>query len=198
MGGPEKAVAKLVQQFEASRELGYTSGTSHDKERHPEFRRIPINYGNQPAMQTAFVFSGLGRPELTQYWSRTIVETVFSGLDTDTGYNGDEDQGLMGSLAVLYKMGLFQMDGGTTENPEYQVGSPIFDTVEIALHPKYYAAERLIIKTHGNRNGAPQVQKLELNGKPLERPVISHNQIDQGAFWTFSLNQKRIKGVLKR
>ena len=127
MGGNEAAAEKLNTQFETAEVLNFTSGTSHAKELHPEYQRIPINYGNQPSMQTAFVFNQIGRPGLSQFWSRKVVEKAFSGLSPATGYNGDEDQGLMGSLSVLLKLGLFQMNGGTEENPEYQLGSPIFD-----------------------------------------------------------------------
>lgn len=129
MGGKEKAVEKLNTQFEAAEKLGFTSGGSHDRELHPEYRRIPINYGNQPSMQTAQVFNQLNRPDLSQYWTRKVVNKVFSGLSPAAGFNGDEDQGLMGSLSVLLKIGLFQMNGGTEENPQYQIGSPIFNLI---------------------------------------------------------------------
>jgi predicted alpha-1,2-mannosidase len=112
MGGNEAAAQKLNEQFTAAEELGFASGTSHKVELYPEYSRIPINYGNQPSMQTAYMFHTLNRPDLTQYKSRRVIDKVFSGVDPGTGYNGDEDQGLMGSLAVLTKLGLFQMNGG--------------------------------------------------------------------------------------
>jgi putative alpha-1,2-mannosidase len=146
MGGKEKAVQKLNAQFEQAEKLGFTSGTAHDKERHPEYRRIPINYGNQPSIQTAAIFTLLDRPDLTHFWTRKVVEKAFSGLSPATGYNGDEDQGLMGSLSVLMKIGLFQMNGGTEENPVYHVGSPVFDRVSIQLHPDFYSAHTFVIE----------------------------------------------------
>ncbi|MBD3660967.1 MAG: glycoside hydrolase family 92 protein, partial [Arenibacter algicola] len=127
MGGKSKAAEKLNHQFEVAEKLGFTAGNSHSQELHPEYRRIPINYGNQPSIQTAFVFNQLDRPDLAQFWSRKVVDKVFSGLSPATGYNGDEDQGLMGSLSVLMKIGLFQMNGGTENDPVYELGSPIFD-----------------------------------------------------------------------
>jgi predicted alpha-1,2-mannosidase len=146
MGGKEQAVQKLNAQFEQAEKLGFTSGSAHDMERHPEYRRIPINYGNQPSIQTASIFTLLDRPDLSSYWTKKVVETAFSGLSPATGYNGDEDQGLMGSLAVLMKIGLFQMNGGTEENPEYLLGSPVFDRVSIQLHPDFYAGHTFVIK----------------------------------------------------
>ena len=39
----------------------------------------------------------------------------------------------MGTLAVLYKIGLFQMNGGTEENPQYELGSPILIKLPFSL-----------------------------------------------------------------
>ncbi len=180
MGGTKKAIEKLNAQFETAEKLGFTSGSSHAQELHPEYSRIPINYGNQPSIQTAFIFNQLGRPDLTQYWSRKVAETVFSGLSPSTGYNGDEDQGLMGSLAVLLKIGLFQMNGGTEENPHYQIGSPIFDSVEISLDQNYYPGKTFTIKTINNTKDNIQVKSSILNGEKVEGFSISHSQITEG------------------
>lgn len=180
MGGNGKAIEKLNMQFMTAEKLGFTSGNSHDKELHPEYRRIPINYGNQPSIQTAFVFNKLGRPDLSQYWAHKVVDSVFSGLSPATGYNGDEDQGLMGSLAVLMKIGLFQMNGGTEENPVYEIGSPIFDDVEIELNPDYYSGKSLRIKTTNNKASNWAIEKAQLNGEPLETFTIRHEELIKG------------------
>ena len=160
--------------------LGFTSGSSHEVELHPEYIRIPINYGNQPSIQTAYIFNQLGRPDLTQYWVRTIVDSVFSGLNPATGYNGDEDQGLMGSLSVLMKLGVFQMNGGTEENPIYELGSPIFDKVEISLHPKYHQGKTFAIKTKNNSSEKWAIKKAFLNGNLIEELILTHSQIIAG------------------
>ncbi|APY11518.1 alpha-mannosidase [Seonamhaeicola sp. S2-3] len=180
MGGKKEAVEKLNTQFKEAEQLNFTSGTSHASELHPEYRKIPINYGNQPSIQTAFIFNKLGRPDLTQYWSRKVTSKVFGGLSPSTGYNGDEDQGLMGSLAVLMKIGLFQVNGGTEGNPEYQIGSPIFDKVTIQLHSDYYTGETLQIKMTNNRASNSGVNKAIFNNKEIEMFTISHKELVNG------------------
>jgi predicted alpha-1,2-mannosidase len=189
MGGKEAAAEKLNTQFETAEALSFTSGTSHAKEQHPEYKRIPINYGNQPSMQTAFVFNQLGRPDLTQYWSRKVVEKAFSGLSPATGYNGDEDQGLMGSLSVLLKLGLFQMNGGTEENPQYQTGSPIFDKVVIDLNPAYYPGKEFIIEAIGNSAENVYVDSVLLNNKPTQGNWIDHSDLVNGGKLTLKMKQ---------
>ncbi|SHH61931.1 alpha-1,2-mannosidase, putative [Wenyingzhuangia marina] len=180
MGGNKKAVEKLNTQFEEAEKLGFTSGDSHAAELHPEYSRIPINYGNQPSIQTAFIFQQLGRPDLTEYWSRKIIEKVFSGLSHASGYNGDEDQGLMGSLAVLMKIGLFQMNGGTEENPEYQIGSPIFDKITIELNNDYYKGKTFEIKTKNNSPENVYVKNIQLNNTTINTHKIHHDDIVNG------------------
>ncbi len=190
MGGNEAAVNKLVQSFTTAQKLGFTSGSSHDKELHPEYSRIPINYGNEPSIQTAFIFSILGRPDLTQYWSREVVNTAFSGLSPSTGYNGDEDQGLMGTLAVLYKIGLFQMNGGTEANPQYQLGSPIFDKITIHFNPKYYPGKVLTIQTVGNSDKSRYILNANFNGKNVSTSSINHQDLVKGGVLTLKMGEK--------
>lgn len=190
MGGKDKAVEKLNKQFETAKALKFTSGTSHDTELHPEYSRIPINFGNQPSIQTSFIFNQLGRPDLTQYWTRTVIKETFSGLSPSTGYNGDEDQGLMGSLNVLFKMGLFQMNGGTEDNPVYQIGSPIFNKVTIQLHPKYYSGETFVIKASNNSASHIYIDNLQLNNKQLRHLNISHDDIINGGELFLEMSNK--------
>jgi predicted alpha-1,2-mannosidase len=190
MGGNEAAIAKLEASFIEAKKLGFTSGTSHSKELHPEYSRIPINYGNEPSIQTAFVFHLLGKPGLTQYWSREVVNAAFSGLSPSTGYNGDEDQGLMGTLAVLYKIGLFQMNGGTEANPQYQIGSPIFDQITLQLNPKFYPGKSITIITIGNSDKNRYILSADFNGKKLSTPDIRHQDLVKGGILTLRMGEK--------
>ncbi len=177
MGGKEVAAAKLNEQFEQASELQFTSGTSIAAETDPQFRRIPINYGNQPSIQTAFVFNYLDQPKLTQFWSRQVSDKVFSTFGTDLGFCGDEDQGLMGALSVLYKIGLFQMDGGTSVQPFYELGSPMYDSVEIALNPDYYDGGKFVIRTRNNSAENCYIGSVKLNGESVEGFRIMHSDI---------------------
>ncbi|SHN22292.1 alpha-1,2-mannosidase, putative [Cyclobacterium lianum] len=190
MGGKEKAAARLNRQFEEAEKLGFTSGTSHAVETHPEYRRIPVNYGNQPSMQMAYVFNHLERPDLTQYWSRKVLERAFSALTPHLGYNGDEDQGLMGSLAVLMKLGLFQMNAGTEENPIYEFGSPIFDKAVIKLHPHYYPGGTFTIQAENNGENHYYIQNKTFNGTELNEMGIRHDALVGGGILKLEMGSR--------
>lgn len=179
MGGNLKAVEKLEKQFKDASKLNFTSGTSHSVELHPEYSRIPINYGNQPSIQTAFIFHKLGYPHLSDYWSKEIIRKAFSGLSPNSGYNGDEDQGIMSSISVLMKIGLFQLDGGVSISPEYQIVSPVFDKVKIKLHSDYYSGKYINInKKKSNRLCSKSY--ILWNGKELENHSVIHRDFIHG------------------
>jgi predicted alpha-1,2-mannosidase len=193
MGGKEAAAEKLNQSFETAKTIGFTSGDAHEKELHPEYIRIPINYGNQPSMQTAFVFNYLDQPWLTQKWSREVTQAVYEGLTPARGYNGDEDQGLMGSLAVIMKLGLFSMDGGCAEQPFYELGSPVFDKVTIHLNPEFYQGGKFVIKTENNSGENIYIQSAILNDMPLNTWVVPHQTLVNGGELILEMGNQPMK-----
>ncbi len=193
MGGKEQAIKKLNQQFKDAEYLGFTSGKAHDREQHPEYRRVPINYGNQPSIQTAFVFHQLDRADLTHFWSRQVVDKAFSGLSPSSGYNGDEDQGLMGSLAVLLKVGLFQMNGGTDKDAEYQIGSPVFDRVSIHLNKDFYKGKQFVIETINNSPENVYIDKMTLNNQDIDKHTLLHKHIVNGGELKLYMSQDQMK-----
>lgn len=195
MGGKDILINKLNSAFETAEKQGFTAGTAHAHETHPEYRRTPINYGNQPSMQTAFIFSAAQAPWLTQYWSRRIVDDVYSDLSPERGYNGDEDQGLMGSLSVLLKIGLFQLTGGTEADPIYYIGSPLFDEINIKLDAKYYPGKQFVIKALQNGPNRPYIQRIKLNGKTLDRTFLYHSEIIAGGELELTMSDKANKAL---
>lgn len=193
MGGKDKTAERLNEAFQMAQKIGFTAGDAHDKELHPEFNRIPVNYGNQPSMQTAMIFSHLDRPDLSNYWGRAVVDSVFSGLAPNTGYNGDEDQGFMGSLAVLMKIGLFQLNGGTCDAALYQIGSPIFNKVTIQLHPDFYSGIELLIETNNNGVGKVFVEDVQYNGANINGYEISHEHLTNGGQLVLTMSAQNTK-----
>lgn len=180
MGGESVAAAKLNEQFEQASRLEFTSGKSVAAELDENNRRIPVNYGNQPSIQMAFVFNHIGHPALTQYWSRQVAQRVFNTFGTNYGYCGDEDQGLMGALAVLYKIGLFQMDGGTSVEPYYELGSPMFERVEIELNPDYYIGQKVVITAPNTSDENCYIGSAEFNGKQITDYRVLHKDLVKG------------------
>lgn len=171
MGGADKFTQKLNESFEKSRPNGFVSRNE---------RRVYINYGNQPCMETAFLFNFSGAPWLTQYWTRQVIDSVYSGISPQKGYGGDEDQGLMGTLAVLLKIGLFSTNGGTSVKPYYEIASPIFKKITIHLNSKYYPGKEFVIEAKNNSHDRCYIQSASFNGKPLNQPWLYHTELIKG------------------
>ena len=180
MGSPEIFSNKLNDAFVNARTHGFVSGKSENPTDQELLRKVYINYGNQPCMETPFLFNYAGKPWLTQYWTRQLIDSVYSGISPQKGYSGDEDQGLMGSLAVLLKIGLFSTNGGTSEKPFYEISSPIFNKVIIQLNQKYYPGKQFVIQARNNSSKNVYVQSAKLNGASLNKPWFLHETLIKG------------------
>jgi putative alpha-1,2-mannosidase len=106
------------------------------------------------------------------------------------GYSGDEDQGLMGSLAVLMKTGLFSVNGGTSAKPFYEIGSPIFNKITLHLNSKYYPGGKFVIEAKNNGPQNYYIQSASLNGKPLNQSWLLHETLVKGGKMTLQLGPK--------
>jgi predicted alpha-1,2-mannosidase len=141
----------------------------------------PYNHGNQPNLHISWLFNLSGKPWLTQKWTRLICDE-FYGTEAEHGYGygQDEDQGQLGAWYVMAAMGLFDVKGGTSENPDMQIGSPQFDRIEIALSPVNATGEKFVIETKGNGADTYYVQSATLNGKPYQSCHIPNSEIFKG------------------
>ena len=181
MGGNEEMALKLNRSFLIAEPHNFTTVNYRaDRFVTRERRRAYINYGNQPSMQTAFIFNYAGQPWLTQHWNREVIEKVYSHNDPQHGYNGDEDQGLMGALSVLMKMGIFEMRGGAAIRPVYEIGSPIFDRIIIHLNRDYYSGEEFVIEAQNNSPENQYIHSATLDGKTLEKCWFYHEEMVDG------------------
>ncbi|WP_234572641.1 GH92 family glycosyl hydrolase [Rhodohalobacter sp. 614A] len=140
---------------------------------------LPINHGNQPNMQAAYLFNYSGKPWLTQYWSREIMDNYY-GVTPADGWLGDEDQGQMGAWFVMSAMGLFEMNGGASVDPIYEIGSPLFEKITIHLDEKYYPGGDFVIKANGTSQKNRYIQSASLDGNPLNKPWFYHKDLVDG------------------
>lgn len=191
MGGADQAAQTLERQFNIADQHNFVSlNFRSDKFVTQQRRKTWLNYGNQPSMQVGFVFNYAGKPWLTQFWTREVVNRIYSDLDPQHGFNGDEDQGLMGALSVLMKMGIFQMRGGAALEPIYEIGSPLFDKVTIHLNKAYYAGEKFEIETQNNSDKNRYIQAATLNGAELNQAWFYHKELVKGGKLSLEMGPK--------
>jgi predicted alpha-1,2-mannosidase len=157
--GKERFVERLQWGFEASEPWRYNAPND-------QYWDYPVVQGNQQSMHFAFLFNWVGKPWLTQQWSRSIIERYY-GAGTANAYLGDEDQGQMSAWFVMAALGLFQTDGGCRVDPVYEIGSPLYPKVVIDLGRQYGRGASFTIEANHASRRNKYVQSATLNGKPL-------------------------------
>ena len=191
MGGKDIAARRLNQSFLIAKQHGFVAHNYRGDNFVSSYRRRAfINYGNQPSMQTGYIFNYFGQPWLTQKWVREVIDEVYSDDDPQHGYSGDEDQGLMGALSVLMKIGLFEMKGGAEINPSYDLSSPIFDQITIHLDKDYYQGVNFKIDVLNNSPKNKFIQSVKLNGKPLNQSWLYHKDLVKGGNLEYVLGEE--------
>lgn len=142
--------------------------------------RSPYNHGNQPSLHISWLFNWSGKPWLTQKWTRLICDEFYGTTgEHGYGYGQDEDQGQLGAWYVLAATGLFDVQGGTCTRPTFQIGSPVFDKIEIRLGSNA-SGKKFTIVTKNNSKDALYVQSATLNGKPLEDCWLYRDELYKG------------------
>ncbi len=138
-----------------------------------------VNHSNQPNMQAAWLFNYSGKPWLTQKWVREILDNYY-GTGPVNGYPGDEDQGQMGAWFVMSAMGLFEMDGGASANPVYEIASPLFEKIIILLDEKYFSGKEFTILANNFSESNKYIQSATFSGKRLNKFWFNHSELVDG------------------
>jgi predicted alpha-1,2-mannosidase len=173
LGGPAAAAKKLNEQFEAAVvDKFHLRGRIHGN--------AWIDYANQDGTGAAHYFNRIGHPWLSQKWVRAVLDAAFSGTNPYSGYNGDEDQGQMGAVSALMALGLFQFDGGSGLEPQYEITAPVFDKVTIQLSRDYYGGNTVTIIANNQCEENIYIQSATWNGKSLDSCRLPHKDLIQG------------------
>jgi predicted alpha-1,2-mannosidase len=171
LGGNAQAAAQLNTFFENTPD--------------PSVGNDYYNHANEVVHLAPFLFNRLGRPWLTQKWVRFVCEKAYS--DRPDGLAGDDDVGQMTAWYILCSSGLHQACPG---DPRYEIFTPIFDRITYRIDPLYGAGRTFEIVTRGNASGERYIQSAKLNGKPLERCWIDHQEIVSGGTLELELGEK--------
>ncbi|MBS1606726.1 MAG: GH92 family glycosyl hydrolase, partial [Bacteroidetes bacterium] len=133
------------------------------------------NHANEPVHHVPFLFNRLGAPWLTQEWTRRICSRAYhNGVE---GLVGNEDVGQMSAWYVLAAAGLHPVCPGDTR---YEITSPVFSRIEIALDPHYCKGKKLTIIAHNNSAANIYIQSARWNGQVWSNCWLDHADIAGG------------------
>ncbi|WP_242202176.1 GH92 family glycosyl hydrolase [Aestuariivivens insulae] len=135
-------------------------------------------HGNEPSHHVGYLYNYIDKPYKTQKVIREILETQYK--NEPNGHCGNEDCGQMSSWYIFSALGFYPV------NPAqgvYSFGSPLFDKATINLeHGKHFT-----IETINNSADNKYIQSIRLNGEPINRNYITHQEIMEGGTLTFTM-----------
>jgi predicted alpha-1,2-mannosidase len=182
MGGPEKAARRLEGFL---RVLNAGNGGTHTDH---------ALLGNEPTLQTPWLYDWMRRPYLTQAVVRRALLTLYD--TSPDGYPGNDDLGTLSAWYVFGALGLYPEAPGTGV---LAIGSPLFGRTEIHLAHRRRA---LILGTARESTGhgkskrsrplspafAPYVNSLSFDGRAYSRPWTTYCALAKGATLSFRLS----------
>lgn len=135
-------------------------------------------HGNEPSHHIAYMFNKAGQPWRTQYWSREILNSQYT--TQPDGLSGNEDCGQMSAWYVMSAIGIYPMNPASLE---YEIGSPLFKKSTIKLPND----KTFVISAPDTSDENRYVQSVKLNGEPLNRTYVRHEEIVSGGTLDFAM-----------
>lgn len=159
-GGKEAMLAHLDSLFVADPEMLGDNVT-------PDISGMIGQYvhGNEPSHHIAYIYSMEGEREKTaDLIDRIMVEQYSNNPD---GLSGNEDTGQMSAWYIFSALGFYPVEPAAAR---YWLGTPRYESAQINLPDN-----RQFVVKKGEKGG-----QVMLNGKPLDRNYITHEEIMQG------------------
>ncbi len=137
---------------------------------------------NEPDIAYPYLFTHVdGEEWRTAKIVHDIMEEEFNL--GPAGLPGNDDAGTISGWYVFSAMGFYPDCPG---KPEYRLGSPLFDKVEITLDTDYYPGSRFVIHSNGKEKKGSQ-KPVKLNGKKFKQYSIPHDKITKGGELEFDV-----------
>ena len=179
MGGREQMVAYLDQTFAEDMGRGKREFYYHLPDQTGNIGQFTM--ANEPSLHIPYIYNYGGAPWKTQKRIRQCLNTWFR--NDVMGIPGDEDGGGLTSFVVFSSMGFYPVTPGL---PIYNIGSPLFEDVQISLPSgKVF---RIIAKNCSDTN--KYIQSARLNGKQWNKPWFSHDDIKNGGTLELKMGPK--------
>jgi predicted alpha-1,2-mannosidase len=161
MGGREKVIADLNHFFAKTPENMMWNDY--------------YNHANEPVHHVAFLYNRLGKPWLTQEWSRAICRRAYH--DGVEGLVGNEDVGQMSAWYVLAASGIHPVCPGDTRQ---EITSPVFNKIALRIPAVNGTTKTFTITALRNSDKNIYIQSAKLNGKTYNKCYLDYKDIAAG------------------
>ncbi|MGR4875481.1 GH92 family glycosyl hydrolase [Pseudoxanthomonas sp. LARHCG66] len=135
-------------------------------------------HGNEPSHHVAYLYAYAGQPWRTQARLQRIMATQYAARPD--GLAGNDDLGQMSAWYVFTALGFYPVTPGSNQ---YIIGRPFLPRATLHL-PN---GKRFAIIADGLDDAHAYVGSASLNGKPLTRAYLTHDEILAGGELRFMM-----------
>lgn len=137
-------------------------------------------HGNEPSHHMAYLYNYIGQPWKTQAMTRRLLHEMYQ--PTPEGISGNEDCGQMSAWYILSSLGFYSVCPGSNE---FALTTPLFEKATMKL-----ANGKVLTILANNPAKNVYIDKVELNGKEINKNVITYTQLMEGGELRFTLSSK--------
>ncbi len=138
-------------------------------------------HGNEPSHHVPYLYVFAGAPWKTQERIHLIVNTMYH--NTTDGLCGNDDCGQMSAWYVFSSLGFYPVCPGSNE---YVIGSPSVDKATLNLEN----GKQFVITAQNLSDKNMYIQKVILNGSPINSFIIKDEDIRNGGTMEFVMGAK--------
>ena len=135
-------------------------------------------HGNEPSHHVAYLYAHAGQPWRTQARLKQIMDTQYAARPD--GLAGNDDLGQMSAWYVFTALGFYPVTPGSNQ---YIIGRPFLPQATLNLPD----GKRFNIVATGLDAAHTYVGSVSLNGKPLDRAYVTHQEIVAGGELRFTM-----------
>jgi len=135
-------------------------------------------HGNEPSHHVAYLYAHAGQPWRTQARLKQIMDTQYAARPD--GLAGNDDLGQMSAWYVFTALGFYPVTPGSNQ---YIIGRPFLPQATLNLPD----GKRFSIIATGLDAAHTYVGSVSLNGKPLDRAYVTHQEIVAGGELRFTM-----------
>ena len=176
LGGKQQLVAKLDAMFDAKVDPHLYADVEDISGMIGQYI-----HGNEPSHHLAYLYDYAGEPARAQERLRQIVESQYR--PAPDGLVGNDDLGQMSAWLIFTSLGFYPVAPGSNE---YVIGRPFVE--EATLHLPNGNTFKVIADNLSSSNA--YIQSVTLNGKPLTRMFLRHEELIRGGELRFVMSPK--------
>ncbi|UOV06838.1 GH92 family glycosyl hydrolase [Pseudoxanthomonas mexicana] len=135
-------------------------------------------HGNEPSHHVAYLYAYAGQPWRTQARLKQIMDTQYA--PRPDGLAGNDDLGQMSAWYVFTTLGFYPVTPGSNQ---YVLGRPFLPRATLHL-PN---GKRFTVVADALDDAHAYVGSITLNGRPLERTYLEHEEIMAGGELRFTM-----------